>query len=163
MAMASLEEKNPIQAERQALPDSPKSEQLDHDADIVVDPKAEQKLLFKLDFCIYPTLFVIYMMSFLDRINISNARIQGMEEDLNLYGDRFNIALFVSSVMRTHQCRPRSDHSRSTSSLTSSLRSHQTCSSARSARPSIYPALCSSGASSTCVWASYTPMVHLLR
>jgi hypothetical protein len=32
----------------------------------------------------------------LDRINISNARIQGMTEEINLSGNRFNIALFVS-------------------------------------------------------------------
>lgn len=93
--MTSNEEKNPIQAEGQALPSSPKTEKHGSEADFIIDPKAERKLLFKLDFCIYPTLFIIYMMSFLDRINISNARIQGMEEDLNLYGDRFNIALFV--------------------------------------------------------------------
>lgn len=70
-------------------PGTPKS-------DVHIDPKAEQKLLMKLDLVIYPTFFIIYMMSFLDRINISNARIQGMEKDLDLYGNRFNIALFVS-------------------------------------------------------------------
>ncbi|KAI0379557.1 MFS general substrate transporter [Hypomontagnella monticulosa] len=48
-----------------------------------------------MDLHIWPILFVIYVMSFLDRINISNARIQGMTEDLDLYGNRFNIALFV--------------------------------------------------------------------
>lgn len=96
ITMASPEGKNPALAEGQTLPDSPKSEQHGSNADFVLDPKAERKLLYKLDFCIYPTLFIIYMMSFLDRINISNARIQGMDEDLNLYGDRFNIALFVS-------------------------------------------------------------------
>jgi MFS family permease len=63
-----------------------------------IDPKAEAKLLRKLDLCIYPVFFVIYMMSFLDRINISNARIQGMTEDLNLFGTRFNVALLVYYV-----------------------------------------------------------------
>ena len=64
-------------------------------SDMYIDPKAERKLLRKLDIVIYPTFFIIYMMSFLDRINISNARIQGMDKDLDLSGNRFNIALFV--------------------------------------------------------------------
>ncbi|KAI5465387.1 major facilitator superfamily domain-containing protein [Mariannaea sp. PMI_226] len=60
-----------------------------------IDPKAERKLLVKLDMCIYPPLFIIYMMSFLDRINISNARIQGLSQEIDLSGNRFNIALFI--------------------------------------------------------------------
>lgn len=61
-----------------------------------IDATAERKLLLKLDFVIWPVFFIIYMMSFLDRINISNARIQGMAEDLDLSrGSRFNVALFV--------------------------------------------------------------------
>ncbi|KAI0128285.1 major facilitator superfamily domain-containing protein [Xylariales sp. AK1849] len=35
------------------------------------------------------------MMSFLDRINISNARIQGLTTELDLGGNRFNIAVFI--------------------------------------------------------------------
>lgn len=62
-----------------------------------IDPAAEKRLLWKLDLTIYPILYIVYMMSFLDRINISNARIQGLTGDLELTGNRFNIALFVSS------------------------------------------------------------------
>jgi hypothetical protein len=47
---------------------------------------------------VYPILFVIYMMSFLDRINISNAKIQGLSDELHLDGNKFNIALFVREV-----------------------------------------------------------------
>lgn len=65
-----------------------------------IDPKAEAKLLRKLDITIYPILFIVYMMSFLDRINISNARIQGLTEDIDLSGNRFNIALFVGLLSR---------------------------------------------------------------
>ena len=36
------------------------------------------------------------MLAFLDRINVGNAKIQGMVGDLNLHGQRFNVALFVS-------------------------------------------------------------------
>ncbi|KAK7952774.1 major facilitator superfamily protein [Apiospora aurea] len=62
----------------------------------VIDPVAERRLLRKIDLSVYPILFVVYMMSFLDRINISNAKIQGMAVDLDLLeGNRFNIALFI--------------------------------------------------------------------
>lgn len=60
-----------------------------------IDPAAERKLLLKLDLIIYPVFITMYMLSFLDRISISNARIQGMVPDLDLVGNRFNIALFV--------------------------------------------------------------------
>jgi hypothetical protein len=61
-----------------------------------IDPQAESRLLRKLDFMLWPVFFVIYMMAFLDRINISNAAIQGMTQELQLdVGNRFNVALFV--------------------------------------------------------------------
>lgn len=61
-----------------------------------LNARDERRLLRKIDLHVYPILFVVYMMSFLDRINISNARIQGMGDELDLSGSRFNIALFVS-------------------------------------------------------------------
>ncbi|KAI0594598.1 major facilitator superfamily domain-containing protein [Biscogniauxia sp. FL1348] len=64
----------------------------------MIDAAAERRLVRKIDLCVYPILFLVYTMSFLDRINISNARIQGMTEDLDLVGNRFNIALFVYFV-----------------------------------------------------------------
>lgn len=61
-----------------------------------VNPKAEAGLVMKLDLIIFPVFFTIYMMAFLDRINISNASIQGMTQELHLdEGSRFNVALFV--------------------------------------------------------------------
>jgi sugar phosphate permease len=102
--MAILEEKQIVtETGEQALPSTPRTgaSQSDDAAAVLddepIDPKAERRLVWKLDLVIYPVFFVIYMMSFLDRINISNARIQGMVEDLNLIDNRFNIALFVSS------------------------------------------------------------------
>ncbi|KAJ3568230.1 hypothetical protein NPX13_g6493 [Xylaria arbuscula] len=60
-----------------------------------IDPNVERRLRWKIDLHVYPILYVVYALSFLDRINISNARIQGLTEDLELYGNRFNVALFV--------------------------------------------------------------------
>ncbi len=63
-----------------------------------IDPQTERKLLLKLDLTIFPVFFIIYMMAFLDRINISNASIQGLTAELHLdQGNWFNVALFVRS------------------------------------------------------------------
>lgn len=66
-----------------------------------IDAAAERRLVRKLDVIIIPTFFIIYMMSFLDRINISNARIQDMPKDLDLSGKKFNVALLVRPWPRT--------------------------------------------------------------
>ncbi|KAF2641311.1 MFS general substrate transporter [Massarina eburnea CBS 473.64] len=49
----------------------------------------------KLDKVIVPLTTLLYLLCFLDRVNVGNARIQGMEKDLNLYGVRFN---WVTSI-----------------------------------------------------------------
>ncbi|GAB1317995.1 hypothetical protein MFIFM68171_08205 [Madurella fahalii] len=65
-------------------------------SDAPIDPKAERRLVMKLDLVIFPVFFVIYLLAFLDRINISNASIQGLTEELQLNeGNRFNVALFA--------------------------------------------------------------------
>jgi MFS family permease len=64
-----------------------------------IDPVAEAKLVRKLDFTIYPVFYVLYTMAFLDRINISNAKIQGMVSELDMVdNNHFNIALFIFFV-----------------------------------------------------------------
>ncbi|CAM1502195.1 Fc.00g041790.m01.CDS01 [Cosmosporella sp. VM-42] len=45
---------------------------------------------------------LLYLFSFLDRVNIDNARLYGLEEDLRLVGDQYQLAvsiLFVSYVL----------------------------------------------------------------
>jgi hypothetical protein len=73
-------------------PDSPSSDA----PEAPIDPQAERRLLMKLDLIIFPVFFVVYLMAFLDRINISNAAIQGLTAELRLdEGNRFNVVLFV--------------------------------------------------------------------
>lgn len=54
-----------------------------------------KKLLRKCDLHIIPMLTVLYLMSFLDRGNIGNARIEGIMQDLNLTGTQFNWSITV--------------------------------------------------------------------
>ena len=67
-----------------------------------IDEAAERKLIRKLDLWIVPPVMLLYLLSFLDRVNIGNARLYGMEEDLGLSGDQFQVAvsvLFVTYIL----------------------------------------------------------------
>ncbi len=44
-----------------------------------IDPDAEKRLVRKLDWRLIPWLCLLYLISFLDRTNIGNAKIQGPE------------------------------------------------------------------------------------
>jgi hypothetical protein len=59
------------------------------------DPKREAKLLRKMDIRLIPVLALLYLMSFLDRGNIGNARLAGLETDLNLVGNEYAWTLTV--------------------------------------------------------------------
>ncbi|KAG7087157.1 hypothetical protein E1B28_013137 [Marasmius oreades] len=53
----------------------------------------ERKLWRKIDRRLMPILCLMYLMSFLDRGNIGNARLQGLVAQLGLVGNQYNIAL----------------------------------------------------------------------
>lgn len=50
----------------------------------------EAAVIRKLDWRLLPLVFVLYSLSVLDRSNLGNARIAGMEEDIDLSGNRYN-------------------------------------------------------------------------
>ncbi|KAK4654497.1 hypothetical protein QC762_403310 [Podospora pseudocomata] len=62
---------------------------------IHIDPEAERRLRWKLDLMIVPTVALLYLFCFIDRANIGNARIAGLEKDLNLTGYDYNGLLSV--------------------------------------------------------------------
>jgi hypothetical protein len=43
-----------------------------------------------MDLRLIPMLAVLYLLFFLDRGNIGNAKIEGLQEDLNMTGDQYN-------------------------------------------------------------------------
>jgi hypothetical protein len=62
----------------------------------------ERALLWKIDYHLIPILFVLYMFAFLDRVNLGNAKIQGLTQDLKMNGSMYNIAseiLFVPYIL----------------------------------------------------------------
>lgn len=62
------------------------------------DDAETKRIIRKIDIRLMPMLTLLYLLSFLDRSNIGNARIAGMDEDLNLTGSQYNIATMVSWV-----------------------------------------------------------------
>ncbi|GKT64068.1 major facilitator superfamily transporter [Colletotrichum tofieldiae] len=67
-----------------------------------VDAAAEKKIVRKLDMHIIPLVMLLYLFSFLDRVNIGNARLYNLERDLNLQGNQFQVAvsiLFVTYII----------------------------------------------------------------
>lgn len=60
-----------------------------------IDRAAEKRLVRKCDLYVIPVLSLLYSLAFIDRINIGNARLQGLEKDLKMQGQDYNVALFV--------------------------------------------------------------------
>jgi len=62
---------------------------------ITFDPKAEARLRWKIDLYIVPTVALLYLFCFIDRANIGNAKLAGLEKDLGLTGYDYNTVLSV--------------------------------------------------------------------
>ncbi len=59
------------------------------------DAALERRILIKTDLRIMPILFLLFVVSFVDRVNIGNAKIVGLEASLGMVGNQYNIALFA--------------------------------------------------------------------
>ena len=49
-----------------------------------------RKVIRKLDWNIMPMILVLYSLSVLDRSNLGNARLAGLEDDVDIAGDRYS-------------------------------------------------------------------------
>ncbi|RSL68780.1 hypothetical protein CEP53_002489 [Fusarium sp. AF-6] len=63
--------------------------------DVDWTPEEEAAIRRKFDFTITPLVTLLYMLCAIDRANVGNARIEGMSDELNLVGYRYNILLTV--------------------------------------------------------------------
>ncbi|RVX72972.1 hypothetical protein B0A52_03325 [Exophiala mesophila] len=60
--------------------------------------KKDRQLLWKLDLHLIPWLCLLYLISFLDRTNIGNAKIAGLQRDLNMTNGQWNASLAIFFV-----------------------------------------------------------------
>ncbi|KAF7587942.1 hypothetical protein BBP40_006508 [Aspergillus hancockii] len=66
-----------------------------------IDPAVEASLLRKLDLRVPTLMGFLYLLSLLDRTNIGNAKIAGMEDDLNLTGNHYSWLLTIFYIAYT--------------------------------------------------------------
>ncbi|RBA15779.1 hypothetical protein FPRO05_12386 [Fusarium proliferatum] len=67
----------------------------------------EKALLRKLDLKLLPAVGILYLLSFLDRSNVGNARIEGMIDDLHMSGNEYLTGLtlyFIGYVLFEIPC-----------------------------------------------------------
>ncbi|ABN65615.2 Transporter of Nicotinic Acid [Scheffersomyces stipitis CBS 6054] len=60
-----------------------------------VDHKLERRICRKLDFRILPLTAAMYLFNALDKGNISNAKTDGLDIDIGISGDRWNLMLSI--------------------------------------------------------------------
>lgn len=76
-----------ISQQNSADPKAPRSERQ------TIDTETEKRLRRAFDYQVLPFGVLIYILAFIDRTNMGNARVLGMEEDADLQGIRFNLTL----------------------------------------------------------------------
>lgn len=73
----------------------------------VTEQVNERALVRKIDLRILPALTTLYLLSFLDRSNVGNARIEGLTDDLHMTGDQYLTGLtlyFIGYVLFEVPC-----------------------------------------------------------
>lgn len=74
----------------------------DSDIEVVPGTINEKRLLRNLDLRLLPAVSILYLLSFLDRSNVANARIEGLITDLHMTGNEYLTGLtlyFVGYVL----------------------------------------------------------------
>ncbi|KAF9081307.1 hypothetical protein BGX23_001031 [Mortierella sp. AD031] len=72
-----------------------KDKAIAQDHDFHPDPAVIARLRRKIDWNLLPLLSLMYLFSFLDRVNIGNAKVAGLEKDLNLTPSEYSWALSI--------------------------------------------------------------------
>lgn len=60
-----------------------------------VDAAMEKRITRKIDMRLVPMLCMLYLTAYLDRTNIGNAKLYGLEKELNLPSNGYNTAIWV--------------------------------------------------------------------
>lgn len=63
-----------------------------------LNPIEERRLLCKIDLHVIPIMILFYLLSFLDRTNIGNAKLNGLTQDLKVDYYNYRIALTILFV-----------------------------------------------------------------
>ncbi|KAF2687311.1 permease of the major facilitator superfamily [Lentithecium fluviatile CBS 122367] len=75
-----------------------REEKVGHEQLTVEELVIAKKLRTKIDIRIMPLVIMVYLMNYIDRNNYAAARLQGLEEDLGLEGDQYQVGLSILFV-----------------------------------------------------------------
>jgi hypothetical protein len=64
----------------------------------IVDDRGDKKLVRKLDLRLIPGITLLYLLNYLDRVNIGQAKLNGITTSLNLSSTQYNACLSVVYV-----------------------------------------------------------------
>ncbi|KAH7311438.1 major facilitator superfamily transporter [Stachybotrys elegans] len=62
------------------------------------EPAEEKALVRKMDIRIFPIMIILFILNFIDRNNFANARLRGLEEDLNLSDVEYQTCISILLV-----------------------------------------------------------------
>lgn len=71
------------------------SRPLDAETEIEYTPAEARRIIRRVDWHLIPLLTFLYTLTFLDRVNIGNARLWNLEKDLGMSGYDYNLAVLV--------------------------------------------------------------------
>ena len=63
--------------------------------------RLERKTVTKLDLLLVPSMSILYLCAFLDRSNIGNARVAGLQTDLKITDIQYQTGWFVIAEVAT--------------------------------------------------------------
>ncbi|KXN84146.1 hypothetical protein AN958_00388 [Leucoagaricus sp. SymC.cos] len=69
-----------------------------NDDEVIISPRSENHIWRKIDARILPVASILYLLSWLDRTNVGNARVAGLQDDLKLTPMQYSTALTVTFV-----------------------------------------------------------------
>lgn len=75
----------------------------------------EKRLVRKIDLHLMPTLWIMYVFNYIDRTNVSNAKVVGIEQDLGINDSRYSwllIVFFIGYLVMEVPCNMVLSHSR---------------------------------------------------
>lgn len=87
-----------VDAEAKAAPEPERLDKINSTWEDGLDSDLDRRISRKFDTHIVPWLFGLWLLAFIDRSNIGNARIDGLATDLDLTANRFNVALAIFYV-----------------------------------------------------------------
>ena len=68
-----------------------------------IDPEEERRVVRKLDWNLLPLCMAAFVLNYLDRSNIGNAKIAGMVKDLGMKGHEFNSQFNLAHASHVHE------------------------------------------------------------